>query len=178
VDIAPVYYVTGNHEARISEYGKLKTALEITGVTVLENERTVLEKDGDTITLLGIDDPSFTADYLTGDSAAVVKNTLDDLVTEGVGYTVLLSHRPELFDVYAESGVNLVFSGHAHGGQIRLPFIGGLAAPNQGLFPKYDAGLFTEGDTNMVVSRGLGNSLFPFRVNNRPEIVVVQLTSE
>ncbi len=90
-------------------------------------------------------------------------------------YTVLLSHRPELFDTYVEGGVDLVLTGHAHGGQFRLPVIGGVVAPGQGLFPKYDAGLYTEGSANMVVSRGLGNSVIPFRVNNRPEIVVLEL---
>lgn len=88
---------------------------------------------------------------------------------------ILLSHRPEYFDLYEEFGADLVFSGHAHGGQIRLPVIGGLAAPGQGFFPKYDDGLYTEGSTSMLVSRGLGNSLFPFRVNNRPEILVAEL---
>jgi predicted MPP superfamily phosphohydrolase len=73
--------------------------------------------------------------------------------------------------------MDLVFSGHAHGGQFRLPWIGGILAPDQGFFPKYDSGLYTMENTTMMVSRGLGNSLFPFRVNNPPEIVVVQLTS-
>lgn len=94
------------------------------------------------------------------------------------GYTILLSHRPELFDVYVESGVDLVFSGHAHGGQFRIPFIGGVVAPNQGVFPKYDAGIFAEGNTNMVVSRGVGNSIIPFRVNNRPEVIIIELTTQ
>jgi predicted MPP superfamily phosphohydrolase len=96
----------------------------------------------------------------------------------GETYTVLLSHRPELFDCYVAKGADLVFSGHAHGGQFRLPFLGGVFAPDQGLFPTYDAGLYQQKGTSMIVSRGLGNSLFPFRVNNRPEIVVVTLLSE
>lgn len=75
----------------------------------------------------------------------------------------MLSHRPELFEIYVSSGIDLVLSGHAHGGQFRLPFIGGLIAPNQGLFLKYDAGLYTGGETNMVVSRGVGNSIIPVR---------------
>ncbi len=87
----------------------------------------------------------------------------------------MLSHRPELFETYANCGADLVFSGHAHGGQFRLPFIGGLIAPNQGLFPKYDAGLYTKGDTNMIVSRGLGNSIIPISFNSHPEIVIVTL---
>ena len=77
--------------------------------------------------------------------------------------------------MYAEYGFDLVFSGHAHGGQFRLPFIGGIYAPGQGLFPEYDAGLFTQGRTNMIVSRGLGRTVVPIRINNSPEVVVVEL---
>ena len=175
--IAHCYYVTGNHEARVSEYDELKAGLEACGVVVLENKRAKIELSGETITLLGVDDPSFNTDYLVGDSASVVSNTLAEISTEDDGFTVLLSHRPELFDTYVESGMNLVFSGHAHGGQFRLPLIGGLVAPNQGLFPKYDSGLYTDGDTNMIVSRGIGNSIFPFRFNNRPEVILVELDS-
>ena len=99
-------------------------------------------------------------------------------LTGSDAYTILLSHRPELFDTYVASGVDLVFSGHAHGGQFRLPFLGGVIAPNQGLFPEYDSGLYTQGDTNMLVSRGIGNSIIPIRFNNRPEIIVVELLTE
>ncbi len=178
VKIAPCYYVTGNHEARISEWDALKTGLKAAGVAVLENQRLELERQGKTISLIGVNDPSFQADYLFGDSAAVTVSTLRALTAEEDTYTILLSHRPELFDTYAQSGVDLVFSGHAHGGQFRLPFIGGLVAPNQGLFPKYDAGLYTEGITNMLVSRGIGNSIIPIRFNNRPEIIMVELRTE
>lgn len=178
VQIAPTYYVTGNHEARIPTYDKLKTGLETAGAVVLENERITVERSGESITLIGIDDPSFLTDYLTGDAAAVTERVLQSLISEADRYTLLLSHRPELFDVYAAEGIDLVFSGHAHGGQFRLPFIGGIVAPGQGLFPKYDAGLYTEGATNMVVSRGIGNSILPFRINNRPEIVVVELAGK
>lgn len=173
--IAPCYYVTGNHEARVSEWAELKAGLEAAGVVVLENERTEIELSGETIAILGVDDPSFHTDYLFGDSASVVGNTLAAISTEDDGFAVLLSHRPELFDTYVEYGMNLVLSGHAHGGQFRLPFVGGLVAPNQGLFPKYDSGLYTDGSTNMIVSRGIGNSLLPFRFNNRPEVILVVL---
>ena len=74
-----------------------------------------------------------------------------------------------------ENNIDLVLTGHAHGGQIRIPFIGGIVAPNQGLFPKYTSGLFTENNTNMIISRGIGNSIIPFRINNRPELVVITL---
>lgn len=174
--IAPCYYVTGNHEARVDEYDALKSGLEALGVTVLENERILLERDGATLALLGVDDPSFQADYLFGDAESVMQSHLNHLLDAQDSYTVLLSHRPELFDLYVESGADLVLSGHAHGGQFRLPLVGGLIAPNQGLFPQYDAGLFSEGGTNMIVSRGIGNSIIPLRFNNRPEVILIELT--
>ena len=175
IKIAPVYYVSGNHEARVREYADLKMGLAEAGVVVLENQTVQITREGKSITLIGIDDPSFREDYLFGDAASVTRAALAELQNESDGYTVLLAHRPELFDIYVESGVDLVFSGHAHGGQFRLPFIGGLVAPNQGFFPNYDAGLFSEDNTAMIVSRGVGNSIIPMRFNNRPEIVVVEL---
>lgn len=175
IEIAPVYYVSGNHEARVGEYADLKTGLTETGVIVLENQKEQITREGECITLLGIDDPSFRQDYLFGDAGAVARQAITGLQNASDGYTILLSHRPELFDLYVDTGMDLVFSGHAHGGQFRLPFIGGLVAPNQGLFPEYDAGQFTEDSTTMIVSRGVGNSIIPIRFNNRPEIVVVTL---
>ena len=173
--IAPVYYVSGNHEARVEEYADLKRGLAEAGVTVLENQKVEITREGEYITLMGIDDPSFQEDYLFGDATSVARQAIDDLQNESDGYTVLLSHRPELFDVYVDTGMDLVFSGHAHGGQFRLPLVGGLVAPNQGFFPEYDAGQFTEKNTTMLVSRGVGNSIVPIRINNRPEVVVAQL---
>ena len=175
VQIAPVYYVTGNHEARVPEYEQLKTGLTEAGVTVLENQKVQITRDGESITFIGIQDPSFRTDYLFGDAESVSRQAITSLQNESDGFTVLLSHRPELFDLYVDTGVDLVFSGHAHGGQFRLPIVGGLVAPNQGFFPKYDAGQFIEENTTMIVSRGVGNSIIPFRINNPPEIVVVEL---
>ena len=177
VKIAPCYYVSGNHEARVSEYQDLKTSLEAAGVTVLDDAQVRIEVSGESITVIGVNDPSFHADYLTSD-AAVMDRKLSELSSEAAGFTILLSHRPELFDTYADHNMNLVLSGHAHGGQFRLPLIGGLIAPNQGLFPKYDAGLYSDGSTNMIVSRGLGNSIIPFRFNNRPEVVLIELKGQ
>lgn len=174
-EIAPIYYVNGNHEARIDEYPQLLQGLKELGVTVLENEKIKIENDGEYITLIGVNDPSYKTDYLFGDPQSVMTAVLENMDINIEEYNVLLSHRPELFDCYVKSDVDLVFTGHAHGGQFRLPFIGGVAAPGQGLFPKYDSGLYTESTTNMIVSRGIGNSLFPFRINNRPEIVVAEL---
>lgn len=177
MEIAPCYYVTGNHEARVSEFDKLKEGMIELGVAVLEDVRIKLEQSGETISLLGFNDPSFQTDYLFGDSETVMQSKLHEITNEEDTYTILLSHRPELFEVYTESKVDLVLSGHAHGGQFRLPFVGGLVAPNQGLFPKYDAGLYTEENTNMIVSRGIGNSILPFRFNNRPEVILIDLYS-
>ena len=173
--IARVYYVSGNHEARVPEYEDLKIGLVKAGVVILENQKVQITREGESITLMGIDDPSFQEDYLFGDSESVARQAIENLQNESDGYTILLSHRPELFDLYVETEMDLVFSGHAHGGQFRLPFVGGLVAPNQGFFPKYDAGLFSEGSTNMIVSRGVGNSIIPIRFNNRPEIIVATL---
>ena len=177
VKIAPCYYVSGNHEARVPEYRKLKAGLEAAGVTVLDDARVEIEISGKSITIIGVNDPSFHADYLTSD-AAVMDRKLSELSSEDASFTILLSHRPELFDTYVAHDMDLVLTGHAHGGQFRLPLIGGLIAPNQGLFPKYDDGLYSEGNTNMIVSRGLGNSIIPFRFNNRPEVVLIELKGQ
>lgn len=177
VRIAPCYYVSGNHETRVPEYREFKAGLEAAGVTVLDDARVEIEISGKSITIIGVNDPSFLADYLTSD-AAVMDRKLSELSSEDASFTILLSHRPELFDTYAAHDMDLVLTGHAHGGQFRLPLIGGLIAPNQGLFPKYDDGLYSEGNTNMIVSRGLGNSIIPFRFNNRPEVVLIELKSQ
>lgn len=176
--IAPCFYVTGNHEARLDAPDTFKDDLTACGVVVLENECFEIEQSGETITLLGVDDPSFETDYLHGDADAVMQNQLSALTSDEAAFRVLLSHRPELLDSYATYDINLVLSGHAHGGQFRLPFVGGVIAPNQGLFPKYDGGQYAKDGTVMIVSRGIGNSLFPFRVNNRPEVILVDLKTE
>ena len=173
--IAPCYYVSGNHEARVNAYEELKTGLISAGVIILEDTQTEISIEGQTITLIGVNDPSFQTDYLFGDSETVMSSKLTELHTDGDVFTILLSHRPELFDTYADHDVDLVLSGQAHGGQFRLPFVGGLVAPNQGLFPEYDAGIYTDGNTNMLVSRGVGNSILPFRINNRPEVIIIEL---
>ena len=116
IKLAPVYYVSGNHEARVREYEDLKMGLAEAGVVILENQNVQITREGESITLMGIDDPSFQEDYLFGDSESVARQAIDDLQNESEGYTILLSHRPELFDLYVDTGMDLVFSGHAHGG--------------------------------------------------------------
>ena len=176
VEIAPCYYINGNNESRIpDEYEKLKAELAKLNVTILENDSIKLSKNGDYITLSGINDPVFYADIVRPN---LTETTIKNAKPDDDSYTILLSHRPELFELYVKYDFDLVFSGHAHGGQFRLPYVGGLFAPHQGFFPEYDSGLFTEQNTNMLVSRGVGNSLFPFRVNNRPEIIIAELKAK
>ena len=175
VKIAPCYFVPGNHEAKSSQYIPLRSKLNSIGVEVVEDRKIQIERNGQYITLLGICDPLFKTQKFNGDSKTVTNKRLDYLNVDKNGYNVLLSHRPELFELYAEHGIDLVLSGHAHGGQVRLPFVGGLYAPNQGAFPKYDSGLYTKDNTNMIVSRGLGKSIIPLRFNNRPEVIIIEL---
>lgn len=172
--IAPCYYVSGNNESYITEKYDVKNILADMGVTVLEDETQHLEIEGEKILLAGVDDPAFSDNYSSADSVPIMQTKLEELMSDDI-YTVLLSHRPELFGVYCEYEADLVLSGHAHGGQFRIPFIGGLYAPDQGFFPEYDAGLYTDGKTNMLVSRGIGNSKIPIRFNNRPEVIVIEL---
>ena len=174
VKIAPCYFVTGNHEAWVgSQYEELKTSLENAGVTVLQDEAIELNYGDECIQLIGLNDPDFSErdSFL---SESILETKLSQ-VNISNGFTILLSHRPEHFNVYQNKNIDLVLSGHAHGGQFRLPFLGGVIAPNQGLFPKYDAGIYTENGTTMIVSRGIGNSIIPVRINNRPEIIIIEL---
>ena len=175
-EVAPIYFVSGNHDILYATYDTLSQQLRAEGVRMLENEKTVLHSGTDTLCLAGIDDPTKAREGI--DNAMILQTELEHLSLDAQQFTVLLSHRPEALDVYASQGVDLVFAGHAHGGQIRLPFIGGLFAPNQGVLPQYTAGVYLKDRTQMVVSRGIGNSAFPFRVQNRPELVVATLGKE
>lgn len=177
INIAPVYYVNGNHESRVlGEYEKLKQGLIDAGVTILENSSADITIGDEAITLIGLNDSSFTMEEYVDDTMMQnVSHQLMSVVPDNDNYKVLLAHKPHYFDAYAGK-VDLVLSGHAHGGQFRIPFIGGLVAPGQGLFPEYYEGSYIKEDTEMIVSRGIGNSIIPFRINNKPEIVVAELT--
>lgn len=179
VKIAPCYYVTGNHESRIPEpLNELLVALNNIGVTVLRNESTLLDVNGEKINIIGIEDPMFTLKRdSTKKAKATVYESLKPLVSKEY-YNLVLCHRPEVFDSYVSLGVDLALSGHAHGGQVRLPLIKGIISPNQGIFPRYTEGLYTKENTNMIVSRGVGNSLIPFRINNKPEVLLITLKGE
>ena len=177
IDIAPVYYITGNHEYRVPLiYEDFEEHMKGSGVTVLRNMSAEIWLNGEFITVAGAEDPDFSGikDFKDTEFFA---NRLSKLVPDE-GFTLLLSHRPDILDVYCRSGADLVLTGHAHGGQFRVPFSGGVLAPQQGLFPDYTEGHFEKDGTTMIISRGLGNSAFPFRINNPPELVVVTLAAK
>ncbi|MBO7318744.1 MAG: metallophosphoesterase, partial [Clostridia bacterium] len=174
--IAPCYYVTGNHEARVgSEYAVLKDGMIREGVVILENDVLTVGCENAYIEVIGLEDPTFSVSGSTETEAEVVADKLRKLTGSEKDFTLLLSHKPEFFDIYVENGIDLVLSGHTHGGQFIIPFIGGLIAPGQGFFPEFDSGFFEKEGTKMIVSRGLGNSIIPLRVNNRPEVILIEL---
>lgn len=171
-----VYFIVGNHElsSDTDKYTKFIDTLNEMGVYVLQDNDAYIEQNGEQIQVIGLNDADRYKLTYADSFRQTITNTVESIDNKDT-FSMLLSHHPELFPEYAKTDVDLVFSGHAHGGQFRLPFIGGIIAPEQGLFPKYDAGLFTENNTTMIVSRGLGNSIIPVRINNSPEIVVVTL---
>ena len=174
--IAPTYYVTGNHEWACADVSQLKGVLAECGVTVLTNQYTVLERGGDRVVLAGVDDPNGYADQKTPEELYGEIQEQD-----GGLCTILLAHRNDRFEEYAAAGYDLVISGHAHGGIIRLPFTDGLLGTNRRFFPTWTAGVYTLGDSTLFVSRGLGNNTVPFpgfRLFNRPDLAVLELTAE
>lgn len=172
VEIAPVYYVTGNHEWASGQMPQLRQLLEETGVTYLSNTFVPLERNGNTITLAGIDDPNGYADQETPEELAAE-------LTAACGedaFWILLAHRNDHFPgQYSLLGADLVLSGHGHGGMIRLPGTDGLISTDRTLFPSYTAGLYYENGSTLFVTRGLGNSGPSFRLFNRPEVAMVTL---
>lgn len=179
LEVAPVYYVSGNHEQLSGYYQILISKLRQLKVIILDNDYKIISKNSEKIGILGIADPSIRENeetYLWDNSNEYLLNEYTSISHNiNTDFNILLSHRPEKLHAYDEMKVDLVFSGHAHGGQVRIPFLGGIVAPNQGFFPKYTKGMYTRGTTTMVVSTGLGNSIVPVRIFNPPEIVVVTL---
>lgn len=170
IDLVPIYFVTGNHEAWSNTFDEFEKRLIDVGVIVLRNESKLISIEDSSILIVGVDDPNIQQ----GSNMKTLLDDMDALFADN--YTILLSHRPELIDIYSESDIDLVFSGHAHGGQVRLPMIGGLIAPDQGWFPKFTSGIYHKNNTRMIVSRGLGNSIIPQRIFNKPELILVTLT--
>ncbi len=169
--IAPTYFVTGNHEWALPDVRSLKRELAKAGVTVLTNEFVSLERNGDSILLAGIDDPNGFADQKTPERLAE-----EIRAVEGDPFWLLMAHRNNYFEKeYSYLGADLVISGHGHGGLIRLPFTDGLVSVERTLFPSYTAGFYEVNGEDLFVSRGLGNSGRTFRLFNRPELVILTL---
>ncbi len=172
--IAPVYFSPGNHEARLPDvYESFEEELKNIGVTVLRNSCETIRTGNKNINIIGIDDATF---YGAEDEKITsTANALDEVLYDKNLFTITLSHRPEVFSVYTEKKLDLVFSGHAHGGQFVIPYLGGLFSPTEGFFPEFTQGIHHKNNTTMIISRGIGNSVFPIRINNRPEIIFVTL---
>ena len=172
----PCYYVAGNHEAWTGEMDALYQQTEEAGVTVLRMSSGVLTVRGQRIALCGIPDPYEMVFSGAPDTEEQLRQALEDV--DSADFTVLLAHRPELLAKYAQFPLDLVVSGHAHGGQVRIPgVLNGLYAPNQGWFPKLAGGAYTQDGTTLIVSRGLAVRTRLPRIFNRPEVVLVRCLS-
>lgn len=172
-NVAPVYYINGNHEYRIDYLDELIQKLKENNITVLQNEMKTVTVKGTVINILGLDEKRQNADGIIGN--------LKNLESQS-GLKILLSHYPENFSLnkkykFNTYKIDLVLSGHTHGGQIALPYIGAVLAPGQDLFPKYGRGLYTENGVNLIVNRGLGTTEIPIRICSKPEIGVIKVIS-
>ncbi|MCK5848020.1 MAG: metallophosphoesterase [Caldisericia bacterium] len=170
----PVYFVSGNHEEALGKFEliELKNSLKEASVIILDNEWDKVDIGNESILIVGLRDAVKTR---WDEYQSILSKSIDDANVGINSFTVVLAHRPEFIREYANAGVDLVLSGHTHGGQIKLPFIGGIYAPNQGFFPKYIEGEYDYNGTHMIISRGLGASVLPLRVWNPPEITVIVL---
>ncbi len=174
--IAPTYYVTGNHEWALGTAAvkELKGVLDQCGAVPLSNRYEVLERGGSRLVLAGVDDPNGYADQTTPEELSAQIGDAEPGL-----FTLLLAHRNDHFEQYAQAGYDLVMAGHGHGGIVRLPVVGGLLGTDRRFFPPWTSGSYTLGESAMFVSRGLGNNTTPFkgfRLFNRPELAVVTLT--
>ena len=174
VQIAPCYLVTGNHEGSIIGMREFHNQLEAAGVVFLDNEVTTLSHNGAYIDLVGLTDATMSKFHTIIDNKVILETTLQALDWDHDRYSILLAHNPGFLYVYERNGIDLALCGHNHGGQIRVNGRGLISAGNE-LFPQYDSGVFTHKKATMVLSRGLGNSRFPWRINNPPELVIVEL---
>ena len=169
------YYILGNHEMDLTNQQRkdIYDTLRKYNVVVLDNENITLEKNGETINIYGMwYNPKY---YIREDfELTQMKKILTDAKE---GFNILLTHNPDDFEVYANWGADLIFTGHVHGGMIRLPFVGGLISPNRTLFPQYDAGIYEYNNSNLIVSRCLSRGQTGIRIFNKPELVVLTLNS-
>ncbi|WDI37963.1 metallophosphoesterase [Entomospira culicis] len=178
-EIAPAYYVTGNHEYWSGEIDRLREMVTSYGVTILSDNYEIIRVHGQEILLAGVEDPAKRRyemplyDYVGSMERAFSPLREDDTLK------ILLAHRPEWIETYLGYPFDLVISGHAHGGQVRIPLLAsnGLYAPNQGLFPSYTGGRYEHGAVVHIVSRGLAVYKERPRIYNRPELVVIKINN-
>jgi len=173
VQLAPVYYVSGNHEWVGGWLDAFAEMLDAAGAEYLRNEYITIERGGESIVLAGVEDPNGPADMITPDELVYIINS-----EYPDAFTVLLAHRNYWIDKYPDLGVDIIMCGHSHGGIVRLPGIGGLFDTDRDFFPEYDSGLYASGRYSMIVSRGLGNSVPVPRFLNTPEIVTLILSTK
>ena len=169
--IAPVYYVTGNHEWRVPGLRGILAQMSACGVTVLQDDWRVLRRGEDALIVAGTDDPCGPAERKTP------AELIADIRAEAgeAAFLLLLTHLNDQLPQWSALGVQAVLAGHCHGGVVRLPFVGGLFGTDRRLFPAWDAGLYRQGETALYVSRGLGYTNVHFRLFNRPEVAVIVL---
>lgn len=175
-DIAPTYCILGNHELILKDEINFKNDINSTSAKLLDNGMVTIEANGEKILLGGMSDFPY-YEFNAPDYDTTERYFWDDFKDKSKnGYSILLHHQPEYLEsIMQDSNVDLVMCGHTHGGAVQIPFIGGLFAPNQGFFPKYDKGEFDLYDTKMIISAGLGDAYPVLRLNNCPEISVVEI---
>lgn len=175
-EIAPTYCILGNHELYLANTMDFETIINSTGAELLDNEVIHFEKDNETIVIGGMSDFPF-YEFNGPEYNVPERYFWDEFVKEAEEhYSILLHHQPEyLENLFADTKIDLVVCGHTHGGLIRIPFVGGVVSPNQALFPKYDMGEYQLHDTTMIISSGMSNSNFVPRINNPPEICVIDV---
>lgn len=178
-DLAPIYYVSGNHECWSNKIHYIKALLRKYGVTVLENNYEYIKVKNSSIIIGGVDDPDMVRFEKPDFDWEAEFHKAFSVLQDQPEFKILLAHRPELIEVYKESNFDLVLSGHAHGGQVRIPLVlNGLFAPNQGWFPAYAGGVYQHGPLTHIVSRGVSyNPRLP-RIFNPPEVVVIEITAQ
>ena len=181
-DLYPVYYGMGNHEERLKrrpekfpqgEYERLTESLKKINAPIIDNDKIILNELGITIYGINIEHRFYQKVITKTLPIGYIKDKLGDINKDT--YNILIAHNPEHFKTYSDWGADLVLSGHVHGGIIRLPLLGGVISPALKLFPKYDGGLFTQNASNMVLSRGIGSHTVPIRVNNKAELILIEL---
>ena len=176
VSVAPTYFVPGNHEVDNPCYARLRGGLLVAGVTVLEDQAVEIPYGDAVVNLIGAADVTFVG-KTRAEGRQILPSKVNSLCGDGV-LNLLISHRPAMLEAYGRCAVQGVFCGHAHGGQVRLPLLGPVYTPDEGMWPHVTEGVHWTGQVPVVVSRGLGNGTPAPRLWNGPELVVTTFLPE